>query len=170
MLRHGELVLPHSLRRDCNQQSAAFPHRREEFTPRLQFRDAIRAPTPTKKVHDQRAQREQVGGAHELSIRIRQRKGRRRVAGLQQRVFNAGREQFCDRPLADFQPLGLHQAARSRRDLVQLVLQRQGDSAAHPAHTAHARIAFNEPISLRCMPGLPALLNILRICPYCRRS
>ena len=93
--------------------------------PELQFRDTVRAPAAAKELDNQRAEREQIGGANRLSReRIGQGKLRHADASAKNTVFNAGGEELGGMLLRDCQALRLNQGARVLGNAVEFVLKR----------------------------------------------
>ena len=56
MLVEGEAVLASSLRRDSDEDGAAFAEIGVKVAPGFEFRDAVWIPAPTKEVDDKRAE------------------------------------------------------------------------------------------------------------------
>ena len=87
VLHSREVVLPHGLWGDPNEQRAALAHRAVQIPPGLKLGDTVRAPAPAEEVDDQRPDRQQVRAAHDAAPSVGQGKLRGLRANLQDSIL-----------------------------------------------------------------------------------
>lgn len=127
----GEVVLADELRRDGDQQRAALAELGIEGLPGFELRHAVGAPAAAEELDDQRAEREQVGGANGFATGVLEFERGGGGADGEDRALDAGGEQVVDGVVGDSKALGLDELASVRGDEVELVLETVAGGERH---------------------------------------
>ena len=132
VLAGHEVALAGGLRADGDHEGITGADRTVEIAPGLKLCDTVGTPAAAEKFDDQGTKGKEIGAAHEAAGSVAEGEFWSGGPDGEDAVLNAGVEELGDGALTNGQALGLHQVARVRGDLVELVLKANSDHQSGP--------------------------------------
>jgi hypothetical protein len=124
VLVEHEGILPGSLWRDGDEESAAPAKLGVELAPRLEFSDAVRAPSSAEEFENDCADGYEIGGLDGFAgTSVRKDEGGSLRTRLEDTVFNPGREELGYGSLGEGETFGLDEGTSVLGDAIELVLE-----------------------------------------------